>query len=533
MKKRLLGLVLAFTILIIVPAVSASYKELIFEDWVYHESNFTADGKAFYSTVSPNVKSMSIKYDEEIVIVRINECKEFSRFDVCFDDRMIWYHDMLDRDWYKAKIRLYQKLAKINITRSFSNPNLLIGEETSIDLIFKNSGSSLIASDILYLDEFPSDFMITGFSGCILSGNSIKWTGELKIGERVECSYKIKAMNKITYNSKASIKYFNGDDIVTEYSDAKKLNVPEYSLTLFTNITNSSLDIGGTTIVYTTLKNINDGEDLMVSLLEMQIPVGFKVVSNSGEVKQSGDKMIFTGKLIKGESKTFFISFKPEYTGNYTVKYNAKFEIKGIIQNVSDFSDPINVYHRELAVIRYVPRIIESGKTFAVNISVKNPSMEYQFKNVRVNIVSDMPNMENKTFGIINLLDKEEFRQLFYQEYAAPNMTGEKTYVFKTYASYTTPYNEFVQLEKIDEIKVVGEQITEGVQEENITTENATSIVEEQPASISSTLTLKPFKKKMSTGTMILIVALIITFVGVDAFLLRSIVKRFNNSKEK
>lgn len=527
MKKRLFLLSL---LIFLMPLVYAERVEEIFNDWVYDEGNFSADGKQFYSTVSAQTDIVGITYADEKVLVRLSECKYLiNKFKVCFREKELWYESKLERKFYKAKIEIYKFLASVNLTRSVKDTNLLIGGQTEIISIFQSSGS-LPATNVEFTEEIPKNFTIVGFPNCVWAGNKVKWTGDMKIGRTVQCSYNIKALAKASYASKASVRYFDGEKSVIVYSTPITIEVPDYSLNVSFNFTNNSIHVGNMVVIEMNLKNDDKEQPLTVSSLSIDLPAGLKYVSSSYGMKQSGDKVVYSGVISADTSRRLIMELRPEMTGEFPIEGSAVFEIAGLLEQM-DIGAPrkLRAHIVNLSIIRHMPSIVKSGDRFRINVSVRNPS-RFVYKNIDTGMKSDMPGIKNKSLGLIGRMNSGDSKNLLYSEFVAPDVNADTSYDVSVYSSFMTPYSEYVQIKEQGKIIVKGTGIT-----------LETPVIVEAPPPAEAEAGAEPEEKKplpampdevVGVRTKLIIFVVILVFVLIDLLLMGAIVKKIRSGKE-
>jgi len=503
---------------------SAAYKEEIFNEWVYDEGNFTAGEKTFYTTVNARLNLVSIKHGEDKTIVTMAECKDAFGFNFCFSDKEIWYHDALDRDYYKAKIVVYEYLGKLNINRTFSSTDLLINERARVDIRIENVGS-LPATNIDFTDAYANEFLISDNENCVISGNSIKWRGNIDVGSKIKCSYYIKPLKKIKYNSQASVKYYNGKRTAIDSSSVVKLDVPDHRLKIIANISRKRINIEEDTVLYINFSNLHKKYSLNVLNLRVDIPLGLEVVSKGALLKRAEDYVSMVSvPFIAGTSKDSYIEFRGKRSGLTTVTADVKYEINSVTAEFQINLTEINITVEDLQFYLHVPTVMEAGKSYRVNVSVNNPSENYEYKNIRTYLKTDVPGLEEKDFGIVNWLDRRKQQNIAFYYFTIPQTKGRKSHYVTLEAYYLTVNGEYLKQKITNKVEVIGEPIlvNETIVKANETT--AVNVSQEKPVVIDIPKTIVIEKREIQTNR--LIISFIAIFIIADVFLVMSIIKK-------
>lgn len=527
MKKKLVivALIVAFLVFILKP-VSAGYKGEIFDGWVYGDSSFNASGKEFYVVINGRLSLVSIKHGEDTAIVGIVECKDAFGFNFCFDEQKIWYHDALDRDYYQAKMKVYEYLGKIAVNRTFSNTDLLINERVRVDALIENTGS-LPATNIEFTDPYPAEFLITDNENCVISGNSIKWRGNIDAGSKIRCSYYIIPQKKIDYKSRASAKYYNGRMIKTDYSSIVRLNVPDYRLGINSSLSRKEIDLEEETTLYLNLTNLHKSHELTVLNLKINIPLGLEVVNKGPLLSKKEGYLSMTGiSFLAESSRDTYITFRGKRSGFHPITANVRYEINNVIQEFNINLTKINVTLKDLQLFMHIPSVMKADGSYRINISAKNPSDSYEYKNIRTYLKTDVPGLEEKDFGVINWLEKGGQQGIAHYIFTILPTKGRKTHYVTLEAYYLTLNGEYLKQRITRNIEIIGEQafINEtGVNE--TAAGNASTLVGEGSLNQTSiSAAVKAEKAKAPTSSMIIIV--IVVFILVDVFLIASIIKK-------
>jgi len=472
-KKRCLYYIFLFILLPFVCAVDedAINEELIYSDDVYSGQTVNISGETFTFSLSTSNDRLSVKLPSGLgIILKNKSCEIRDNYDICFTGTEFWYHNYtLDWDFYKASVKIYVVLSEIELTKTVDKTNPLIGEETKIDLTIKNTGDRE-ATNIIFSDNIPSSFAITDISGCSIEDNNIKWYGSLDKNLEKKCSYKIKALSKTTFNSKASLKYNDGVKLVQLYSDTQTITVPDYQLNISIELDKNNTEIGQNINLDITLTNVNNEKDISVELFSITIPYGLKVTTVPRYLNQDFNKYFWKGTLSKEESTSFNFKLKGEFVNNYTLRPKASFIINSLRKEIEK-PTYINVYTPSLSIdYRINKAVLRSSEKANIVIEIKNPSTIHSFKDIELVIESELPGIEKITKKLDRLKPLES-KKVSDLSFTAPDVEARKEYTINISLNYESDYNQVLRLKEEKTVTVIrkGEIVGPVINETNIT----------------------------------------------------------------
>lgn len=416
-KKRLIFIICIF----LLPSVSALYQEERYTGTVYPGENATIDNQTFTFNLGSRTEMISIVTPSGGLIVKQGECIIKDFYNICFDGTEFWYHNYtLDKEYFKAKVSVYEILAKIEITRTIEDEEPLIGKETRIDVTFKNTGDR-DAANFIYKDDFPSEFVITEVTNCKIEGNDVRWYGTLTTGLEKTCSYKFKALNKTTFSSNAVVQYNKGNKIETVNSTSIKITVPDYQLNISMRLTDNDIYVGERTNLTITLRNINSEKNIQVTSFKISIPIGLKVPYVVDGMRQDFNKYVWSSTLTQEDKsiKFFFENIKAEKPGYYDLISNAAFLIDNVRKEIKNTARlKVRVIGEEIEVVE----IIEEGPSADINLSIESDEegaieekivIETEKTNTTITMSSEENVSERKEEGIKKIKKDSIIQKLF------------------------------------------------------------------------------------------------------------------------
>lgn len=321
----------------------------MYYDYVYPGNQTNISNEIFTFSLSSANDKLSVDLPTGSgIILDMNTSQIKDDYDIHFKGISFWYHNYtLDKMFYKAYVKIYRVLpdtANIELTRTIENADLLIGEETEIDVTLKNTGDEK-ATNIIYSDPFPQEFEITEVSGALIeysgSKSTIKWTGSLYQDNEKKISYKIKALNKAVFESNASLSYNNGTGIKKIYSETETITVPDYQLNVSIDLDKEEIVIGDEINIDINLTNVNSEFDIK-GIFSITIPKGLNVKSYKN-IGRNDRIYSWQNTLEPGDSKIFNMTLEGVIKRNYILEPEIIFKINSVEKKIEKQLN-INVY---------------------------------------------------------------------------------------------------------------------------------------------------------------------------------------------
>ncbi len=437
----------------------------------------TADGGNFVVSFGGDPAKISVKLPSGYgVVVDKGVCEAEGYYDVCFDSSSFWYHNYTtDRDFYKATIKIYEILALTTLTRTIEKTSFLIDEETKIDVVMENTGRRT-ATDVAFKDEFPASFAITSVEGCKLEGNVVSWEGSINMNGKKECSYVIKALEAVTYISKASLDYNDGSTL-RDITDSKTITVPTYRLSVASSL-EDTVEVGSDIDMAIELENLHNSYDIQVVNFYVDVPVKLDVVDKAKLFTQEYNKYKWSGTLAPLEKNNFYLKLKGTSAGEYKIEEYAEYIINNIRKKIQK-EIVVKVTGPVLSVDHDISKkSLNGGEESRILVEATNPSSKYLIKGIELVIVSDIPGFKEVRKAIGNL-EAGKTMTILNTQFTAPNLDISGTYFIDITTSYESDFGEG-KTKDSEEIKIAGlaEDSAEEAAEEAIT-EEADNVSEE------------------------------------------------------
>lgn len=465
MKKKRLFYVVFLVLLLPFIYAEDEDKEEIYSGTFEHAGETTIGGEKFIFSIT-NIDKVYFKLPSGSGIVVPNQsCELIEDYDICVED-IIWssYDAMLEQDFYEASIKIYEffaDAADLALTREITNTDILIGETTDITVNIKNDGKKK-ATNVVYSDPIPSIFTIRRVDDCVLEKtnadlNTIKWTGSLNINQEITCYYILLAQNQTTFESKASIKYDNGVEIITTDSETKTITVQEYQIRISHNLSNLTVNVNEEFTLNINLINVNEDSEIKVNPFNLVIPPNLEIVSYSRKLVKNGRELKWDHTLRAGDSISFDFTLKGLFARNYTLKPKAKFTINNKVKENEQIIT-INIEGGKVYISpKFSDKILSSEKS-SIKVEAINPSSDSSFEDLVLTIESSLPDFNTvvNELGDINTLKSLVIENI---PFTAPTVVVDTNYTFTFSLSYTSEHGQILSTKHEETITVIGKDL--------------------------------------------------------------------------
>lgn len=459
-KKRLFYLIL---LVLLLPPTYAKDKSLVYSETVYHETKVNITEEEFtFNLISIERIFIDLPSGSGLTI-RNESCELIEDYDICVNNTGLWYHDgILDQDFYQASVKVYQFLqdrANLNLTREITNTPVLIGDQTTINVNIKNIGNNK-ATGIIYQDPIPSVFLITQVYGCTLektnaTHHTMIWRGTLNKNQEKSCSYTLLAQNQTTFESKASLRYDNQVEIITNESKTKTIEVPEYQLRIGYEIYDYMLKTNKDFTIGITLTNLNNDSEIRVQSFSVTIPSKLEIRSYSKKLLKSNRQLSLNDVLQPNTSIELNITLKSNVMDDFTLNPKAKYSINRIVKE-NEKKINLEIKGDKLYLIPKIVKTVANQDKANLTIEIRNPSSLSSFQNIIITIKSSLPSLNNITRNLNELKPSESKFELVF--FTTQEVTKDTNYSLNITLSYTSQNDQQLSTTKQQVIKVIGKQ---------------------------------------------------------------------------
>jgi len=428
-KKALL----LFVFLFFLNLVFAS--DLIFDDWVYHQSNITLDDKVFNFRISSQGNALQVSSGSDMIILNKDTCKKFDiKRQFCFNDT---YYEEAGSTSNKAYVTIHYLVPKLNITRTIDNNILKVGEYATFESIIKNTGD-ISVRDVYFVDSFPDNILVKSAGTCQHTDHAVSWNGDISSDQSIVCSYKITTTGAVDVNTIAKASYNDGFQDRTNYSSAIRI----YSSSIFTvnsTVLNKTIEIGQETELRINITNTGDDRARVLNFT-VKIPSGLNVTYSSIR-KETENLYSWSGDVFSNQSKDITIKFIGLKSKSSEIIMNAKYEYQDVIYEIPNIKNNVVIEDKgiELSSNLLSTEHIDSGQEKNIFFSVKNLNNYTDLKNVVLKVKSDLfPGGEY----ILSNLEKSSYKKIMDITLKIPDVNTTGAYTLKANVTYETLYGD-------------------------------------------------------------------------------------------
>jgi len=465
MKKR--GILTTFSIiflLILMPNAFSIYEELVYSGTVDSGDTVEIENKLFEFNIDPVSNKVSVQINVSGIIVASGRCEIKDNFDVCIKNISFSYRNLTDyRDIYKAEVNIYQIKSKIDVTHTIGKSNILIGEETTVELTIENT-ADVAAEDVLATIKLPSSILATDLEGCKKTFDSIVFNEDVHPAQIKKCTYKIRGLVGGDFELATNVTYFNGIETVSATVKTIDGGVYNHSLKISSKLNESKFNIGKKLNLTIKIENINDEHDLKITSFKIKIPQDLLLIKKPKDTIRNDRILSWSGSLAANDHKNFLIQLQSKRTGNHSVIAEASYKVSKFLRSAK--SKSIVEVYCDCPYILYdlSEQITMPEQKTGLRAFIVNPGKTQDFKNVKINYNTNIPDIPDFSVTYRDIKHLQSIR-IFGSPFIGPN--ADEIYHFNITATYESEDGQiFVQKANI-EIKVPDEKETtiEGQQE--------------------------------------------------------------------
>jgi len=469
------GLILLLAVLIVCPVVFA--ETLVYDNDLFSWQTFTVDGRSFTVIVN-QMESIVVKYNQtQYIGIKKGDNETFQNL-------RIWLYNIsydLTKKDYKAHIKVYSKAPSLEISRVINDSEFYIDEEAEISVNLTNTGTERI-DNLTYLEDLTG-FNITDIAGdCKVNGSYITYSGTIKTGNKISCTYKIRGLDEIEKTFKAKITYFDGFQIKEVYSTELNVKVlpylkieSKYELVNFTtnnlvfNDGETETRVGEKLLLIIKLSNLKNGT-MDVDYFDIYLPRGFEFIEssyisicNATSCKGTGSKTLtrtndgaYRWKGTFGDYTILTIKLKSTLVGSskplFKVKYHLEDEEK-INRSSEKYGASIESKFYDLAITSNIEETgyYDAGQTYKLRIYAANPSMLVNLKNVNINFYTNLTKMPGKYYAEMG---NSTQKIIYLEEVKMPFVSSTTEYPLVIKADYETEFGDKFSVEYKRTIRV-------------------------------------------------------------------------------
>lgn len=417
---------------LLIPSAFALTQESVFDGSVYPGNITTTANKLNFTVfLSSDGLSVLVKFSDRQFSVDNNSCTHDEMLNVCYKETELGYYDVNKPDPAKgtsytqidkAKISVYAITANMNISREIEKGTLWTGETTNVKTSITNIGDNR-AENVLFYDNYTASIEVYS-STCLFNSIKTYWEGSLNAGETKTCYYVLKAVSNVTYNSKATVKYAAGNGNKTAETIAAVI-VRDYALQSFKDYRQSILTGEEQTMNVT----LGATSDIAIFDYTLYLPSGVRLLkSNFTEVNFDNKTVRFYGNMLNGSNRSFYIKYRADYAGEYSIKEEASLRIQDIAfdQRLSR-NLPLSISSTPLSITLNKDKILAGKNSIAIFIT--NPS-DSAYYDVEIKISTNLSKINNISISELSPAGGKEIVSEF--DAAGGNYTIEVSAYYKS-----------------------------------------------------------------------------------------------------
>lgn len=480
MKKR--GAFSIFSIillLILMPNAYSIYEELIYSGTVEDKDTVNISNSLFEFRIDSVSSKVYVEIDVSAVIIANGECKIKGNLNICIKNVSFSYRNYTAwYDVYQATVDVYHIKSTIDATQTIGQNNLLIDEQTTAELAIENT-ADVVAEDVTATIKIPASILVTEVEGCKKTHDSIIFNADVYPMQIRKCTYKIQGLTGADFELTANITYFDGIEEKSATSNSIIGKVYNNSLSISSKLNKTSFDIQEKLDLTIDIENINDAYDLRVTTLSIKLPEKLLLLKTPQGTNGNSRIISWSGTLAPKEKKSFIVEFQSLTTGNYSVLTEASYKISKFSRtaentaNIGVYCDCPYISHD------FSQQIAVPDQRVTLKAFVINPSKIHNFRNVKVNYITNIPNIQDYSTAYASIRPFETIK-IFDSPIITPPLN--EIYHFNITVVYESAANQVFVVKDNIIIKVPGweEKIPE--KEEKIEFEEQGETKEQQEA---------------------------------------------------
>ncbi|MFC1698302.1 hypothetical protein ACFL1H_08255, partial [Nanoarchaeota archaeon] len=289
MKKKVLIFVILF-LLVLLPICA---ETLVYDNWIFNRDTIVANEQVYNIFFNEESESILVQTDLDYVKVDRTKCKRIDITQICYTEKEYDINQKAD----KIHIKVFRIEPTINIRRTMTYGQIVVGKEYEINVILSNTGDKK-TRNLIYEDVFPDFIEITETSGCEAIGSTIRFNQNLNEGETEDFSYTIKPLEQFEQSFRASINFDTGYETIEEWSNTLNIDAKD-SIQFDSKYSTEELWLGEEYYYNITLENILDEDDLDVQAY-IFTPDSIEVKKTEELTKIDDNTYLFDKTIIKG-----------------------------------------------------------------------------------------------------------------------------------------------------------------------------------------------------------------------------------------
>ncbi|MBN1502127.1 hypothetical protein JW930_01165 [Candidatus Woesearchaeota archaeon] len=449
-------------IMFILVASFAAAGDLVYNNWVVNHNSVTIGGENYKIDVATGGSTILVTSGANTIVIGKRESGLFPLNEIYFNSS-VYDLDIAD---YKVYVKIYTIKPKFSIQRAISATTLSVGDKATFSVEITNTGDTE-ATEVKYIEDFPSSFAIEKCSSCDIADNQVLWEGDIESQDSVSFSYEVYCTEKVDTTLRAYVEYLGSK----YYSSSVSFTVePLLESSILAD--KSEIEMMEETRVNFSITNLIE-DDIDIKRLEITVPKSL-VVENHNLEEEEG-LYVWDGSLTNG-TKKFYIDVSGKLSGTslliMTVDYD--YDTMSLTKTITK---EINVVNKGIEITSSLEneQSFEEGKSIRITFGVKNLNSFIDIKNVKPHFSSTLLNITGLSYPRLAVNQSDRLVDMMF---ALPDVTSSTTHDIDLNITYESQHGEeFSQktTKKITIVPIRGISITktlsaDSIEEEGIVT---------------------------------------------------------------
>lgn len=429
MKKTILLIPL---ILIILTTFAHSED---FKGFKYPNEKFTLNQDNFTILLDLSWKTAIFKINSEPTQINKGSCKQTNFYNICYKEPVF----NTSRDLGKLDDRTGASIPALNIsityfnpklkiTKKFSNPTPLVGEEITVTINLSNEGNK--KTQIELIDPLPENITVIEKNfGAINEKNQLIYTSTIHPGSSNMIRYKFKTNSETSNLIKTQLNYSYEDIAGAMYGTQMNFSTKKTIAT--TNPDKLDLPIGSNNEI--NIELYNQQEIAKEAEFSITFPKNIVLVQSTPQLTLTGQKYELS-ELIKPKEKIEIqLQILGTQIGDYTINLTTKSNILSKDQ-IENKQIQIKISKQQIIpIIEITEKTFSSDQTIKITAKINNSDEKNDFYNIKTKFASkDL----TKTADLSQIVKNQDIT-IFIENLTLPYVEKSETYQI----NFTGTYN--------------------------------------------------------------------------------------------
>lgn len=325
------------------------------------------------------VDSVGLLLEGNYTMIHVSDCLDFGKDQLCLHARV---------SNTSAVFNVYDMSAELEYGIDANETDFIAGEERQFWVSINSTGGST-AEQVRFRQDFNDGMSISDVYGCVRDGNSISWSGYLKVDNTKNCKYNIVLNEPGTMSITTELTYVNfGENKSVDIDDLELLAYIPFNYSLHLHPDNVSIgqnatielnitaNITGTNISFQTIKVLENDylkirEDRLSNLFEDEILRSRRAIFNKTlQIKADSE-------FMRGTDEIRLLMTYSKEDGMQDYRHTAVF--------------PVNVSGEGLKITAEQDKDLVPSAEGIIRLRSENPDEHMSYTKVMIDASSDIP----------------------------------------------------------------------------------------------------------------------------------------------